>query len=88
MANSVCGRPTMMAQVFLVRRQRAHGKAMLLVTSAQIIMRIAKIENKIITVAAREWFAVDLESAVERETQDALIGPGRRENVLVLRESK
>jgi hypothetical protein len=78
----------MMAQLFLVRRQRAHGKAMLLVTSPQIIMSITKIENKIVAVAAREWFAVHFESTIERETQDALIGPSRRENVLVLRESK
>ena len=51
-------------------------------------MSIAKIENKIVAVAAGEWFAVDFESTIERETQDALIGPGRRENVLVLRKSK
>ena len=61
---------------------------MLLVTSPQVVMSIAKIENKILAVAAGEWFADDFESTIERETQDALIGPGRRENVLVLRKSK
>ena len=61
---------------------------MLLVTSPQVIMRVAKIENKIVAVAAREGFSVDFESTVERETQDALVRPCCRENVLVLRESK
>ena len=61
---------------------------MLLVISPQIIVRVAKIENKIVAVAAREGFPVDFESTVERETQNAFVCPGRRENVLVLRESK
>jgi hypothetical protein len=60
----------------------------LLVTSPQVIVRLAKIQNKIVAVAAREGFPVDFESTVERETQDALVCPGRRENVFVLRESK
>ena len=51
-------------------------------------MRGTKIENKIVAVAAREGFPVDSKSTVERETQDALIGPGRSENILVLRERK
>ena len=51
-------------------------------------MRVAKIENKIVAVAARKGFPVDSKSTVERETQDALIGPGGRENILVLHERK
>ena len=62
--------------------------AVLLVTSPQVIMRVSKIENKIVAVAAREGFPIDLEATVERETQDAFVCPGRRENVLILRESK
>jgi hypothetical protein len=61
---------------------------MLIVNSPQEIMRVAKIENKIVAVAAREWFPIDFESTVEREAQDALVCPGGRENVLVLRERK
>ena len=61
---------------------------MLLGISSQIIVRIAKIENKIVAVTAREGFPVDFESTVERETQNAFVCPGRGENVLVLRESK
>jgi hypothetical protein len=64
------------------------GEAMLLVTSPQVIVRVAKIENKIVAVAARERFAVIFESTVERETQDSFVCPGRRENILVLRERK
>ena len=61
---------------------------MLLVASPQVIIRVAKIENKIVAMPARERFPVDFESIVERETQDALIGPSRRENILVPRERK
>jgi len=61
---------------------------MSLVSSPQVIVRVAKIENKIVAVAAREGFPVDFESTVKRETQNAFVCPGRRENVLVLRVSK
>src|SRR6266480_2332230 len=44
--------------------------------SPQVIMRVTKIENKIVAVAAREGFPVDFKSIVERETQDALVCPG------------
>ena len=54
----------------------------------QVIVCVAKIENKIVPVAAREGFAVIFESTIERETQDAFVCPGRRENILVLRERK
>ena len=60
----------------------------MLVTSSQVIVRVAKIQNKIVAVAAREGFPIGFESTVERETQDAFVCPGRRENVLILRESK
>ena len=60
----------------------------MLVTSSHVIVRVSKIENKIVAVAAREGFPIGFESTVERETQDAFVCPGRRENVLVLRESK
>jgi hypothetical protein len=63
-----------------------HGEAMLFVTSPQEIVRVAKIENKIVAVAAREGLPVDSKSIVEGETQDALIGSGRGENILVLSE--
>ena len=58
------------------------------VTLPQVIVRVAKIENKIVAVAAREGLTVIFESAVERETQDAFVCPRRRENILVLRERK
>ena len=60
----------------------------MLVTSSQVIVRVAKIQNKIVAVAAREGFPIGFESTVERETQDAFVYPGRREDVLVFRESK
>src|SRR5204863_2260178 len=56
--------------------------------SPQVIMRVTKVENKIVAAAARERLPVDFKSIVERETQDALVCPGCRENVLVLRERK
>ena len=51
-------------------------------------MRATKIENQIVAMPAREGFPVDFESTVERETQDTLIYPGCRENILVFRESE
>jgi len=61
---------------------------MLFVTSLQVIVRVSKIENKIVAVAARKGFPIDLEPTVECETQYAFVCPGRRENVLILREGK
>ena len=58
------------------------------VTSPQVIVAVSKIENKIVAVAARKGFPIGFESTVEREAQDAFVCPGRRENVLILRESK
>src|SRR5437867_3280340 len=48
--------------------------------------RLPKIENKVVPAPARVGFPVDFESMVRRITHNALIGPGGRENILVLRE--
>jgi hypothetical protein len=50
--------------------------------------RVTKIENKIVAAPARVGFPVVFESVVRRQTHGSLIGPGRRENILVLRESE
>ena len=39
----------------------------MLVTSSQVIVRVAKVQNKIVAVAAREGFPIGFESTVERE---------------------
>ena len=49
---------------------------------------VTKIENKIVAVPAGVGFPVEFESIVSGKTHNALIGPGRRENILVLRERK
>src|SRR5207249_10856017 len=48
--------------------------------------RLPKIENKVVPAPARVGFPVDFESMVRRITHNALIGPGGRENIRVLRE--
>src|SRR6266478_5780427 len=48
--------------------------------------RVTKIENKIVAAPTRVGFPVDFEFIVRRITHDSLIGPGGRENILVLRE--
>src|SRR5438093_13587160 len=48
--------------------------------------RLPKIENKVVPAPARVGFPVDFESMVRCITHNALIGPGGRENILVLRE--
>src|SRR6266487_4236382 len=48
--------------------------------------RVTKVENKIVAAPTRVGFPVDFESMVRRITHDSLIGPGGRENILVLRE--
>jgi hypothetical protein len=94
MLNLVPGQISLLLSLPQILAQRGVGSAeccerFVLLRSLRVgkSRRVTKIENKIVPAPARVGFPVDFESMVRRETHGSLIGPGRRENIFVLRES-
>ena len=82
---SNCAATLAMAALWILRGLRSLGVGLHRLGKSR---SVTKIENKIVAVSARVGFPVEFESIVSGKTHNALIGPGRRENILLPRERK